>query len=80
MAKLTCAHNRIQQHTLTYRLTRQVLGKFFPFVWQTDVLNHLIHLSFNLLATASFEPGVEVNVLFHCQPGKVDMTSQRLLN
>lgn len=55
--------------------TWQVLSKILPLMWESNILDHLVHLGFHFITTESFQPGIKVDVLLHCQPRKVEIIS-----
>lgn len=69
------APKHVRMHTCKH--TWQVLSEILPLMWQTNILNHLVRLNFHLVAAAPFQPGVEVDVLLHCQPAEVKIISWR---
>lgn len=89
-SRIWCTHQKVHLHSCiistrcrdpkhvsvhTYRRTWQVLCELLPLMWQAYILNHLVHLNFHFIAAASFQPRIEVDVLLHRQPAKVEIIS-----
>jgi len=75
-SNLTLKQTNIQNVSYRHTFTWQVLRQILPLMWQTDILNHLVYLNCHLGAAASFQPGVEVDMLLHCHTVKVKMIPQ----